>query len=235
MTWRRSERTSTKRFQASLTAQINSELTLARQGAQSGNLIPAMNACDRAGLLLGHLSKSNQPRLREEAEALVTELLQKGGIVVVVPQGRFVYGSSSYMSELLPLLDQALESRGFLPPRESSPFRDLWRHAIFQIRLAVQEIQEGTYLSSQNRLTLIHAELALTSGKRQLWQSTPRARSAEPLPNLPANLARSIAVSPKRLEEFEKLLYENARDQIVQRFRTALANMPSRDSLAPSK
>jgi hypothetical protein len=155
--------------------------------------------------------------------------------MVVVPQGRFVYGSSSYMTELLPILNKALEARGFVPQRESSPFRDLWRRSLYQIQLAVQEIQEGTYLSSQNRLTLIHAELTLTSGDRQLWQTTPQARSAEPLPNLPANLARSIAVSPTRLDECEKLLYKNARDQIVEKFRTSLANMPPRESLAASK
>ena len=38
---------------------------------------------------------------------LVILLMQTAGITVVVPQGRFVYGSSSYVSDMLP----ALESR----------------------------------------------------------------------------------------------------------------------------
>ena len=137
------------------------------------------------------------------------------------------------MSELLPILDQALEARGYLPRRASSPWRELWRHSLYQIRLDVEEIQEGTYLSSPNRLTLIHAELTLTLGNQQIWQTTPRARTAEPLPKLSAYEASRLAV--KRSGEFEHLLYDNARDQIVQKFRTSLANMPSCASRAASK
>ena len=224
-----------ERFQASVTAQVRRELDQARQQRGTGNLVGAMNACDRAGALLGHLAEGARPGFRHEAEGLVTELLKTAGITVVVPQGRFVYGSNNYVSELLPILDQALETGGYLPRRESSPWRDLWRHSLYQMRLAVQEIQEGTYPSTKNRLTLILAELTLTSGEKQIWQKTARARSTVPLPHLPANLVRQSAVSPERSDEFEQLLCKSARDQIVQSFRTALSSSPSCPIRAASK
>jgi hypothetical protein len=222
-----------ERFQASVAAQVASELASARQQRTSGSIIASMNACDRAGALLSHLAESTQARFRQEAQVLVTELLQIAGITVVVPEGRFIYGSSTYMSELIPILDQALEARGYLPRREASPWRELWRHALYQMRLNVQEIQEGTYLSSPNRLTLIHAELTLYSKDQQIWQTTPQARTAEPLPKLSAFEASRVAV--QRSDGFEQLLYNNARDQIVQKFRMALANMPSCAGRASSK
>ena len=79
------------------------------------------------------------------------------------------------------------------------------------MRLDVTETQEGNYLSSQNRLTLIHAELALIAGEEEIWKVTPRARSEVPLPKLPAYQATRIAVSTERSDEFERLLYKNAR------------------------
>jgi hypothetical protein len=220
-------------FQASMTAEIEAGLAQARQQRSSGNLVASMNTCDRVGALLGHLAEKARPDFRKQTEALVTELLKSAGVTVVVPAGKFVYGSGSYLSEMLPILDQALEARGYLPRRESSPWRDFWRHSSYQMQLAIKEIQEGKYPSSENRLTLILAELTLTSGARQLWQNTPRARSVVPLPDLPSNLAS--ALSPERSDKFEQRLYKNARDQIVQKFRAALADMPFCPSRAPSK
>jgi len=99
----------------------------------------------------------------------------------------------------------------------------------------VNETKEGNYLSSENRLTLIHTELTVSSGSRQIWQTTPRSRSVVPLPDLPAHLARSVAVSPERKDEFERLLYKSARDQIDQKFSTAVANMPECPNRAARK
>jgi hypothetical protein len=222
-----------ERFQASMTAQIEVDLARARQQRSSGNLVASMNTCERVGTLLGHLAEPAQPGFRQQTEAVVTELLKSAGVTVVLPPGKFIYGSGSYVSEMLPILDQALAARGYLPRRESSPWRDFWRHASYQMHLVINEIQEGKYPSSENRLTLILAELTLTSGDRQLWQKTPRARSIVPLPDLPANLASTL--SSDRSDKFEQRLYTNARDQIVQKFRAALADLPSRPNRPASK
>ena len=101
---------------------------------------------------------------------------------MIVPPGRFVYGSNRYVSELLPVLDGALVARGYLPARESSMWRDLWRNSPFQCELDVEESSGRQYLSSPNRLTLIHAELTLTSGDEVLWRTTPRCAAPCPFP-----------------------------------------------------
>ena len=213
-------------FQASLSEQTKRELESGRQLFDSGALSRSMDACDRVGALIKHLSKVSQPAVRKQTEALVEQLVRTAGIVVDVRSGEFLYGSNSYVADMVPVLEKALESKGYLPRREKSAWRDLWRDSPFHAQLDVSETKEGNYLSSENRLTLIHCELTVTAGDRRIWQSTPRSRSVVPLPGLPAYLASRVAVSPERSDEFERLLYKNARDQIDQKFSTALANMP---------
>jgi hypothetical protein len=213
-------------FQASLSEQTKRELESGRQLFDSGALSRSMDACDRVGALIKHLSKVSQPAVRKQTEALVEQLVRTAGIVVDVRSGEFLYGSNSYVADMVPVLEKALESKGYLSRREKSAWRDLWRDSPFHAQLDVSETKEGNYLSSENRLTLIHCELTVTAGDRRIWQSTPRSRSVVPLPGLPAYLASRVAVSPERSDEFERLLYKNARDQIDQKFSTALANMP---------
>jgi len=126
-----------------------------------------------------------------------------------------------------PVLAAALEAKAYLPNRESSPWSKLWEHALYHMRLDVSEIQEGSYLSSQNRLTRIEVALTLTSRGEVIFRTTPTARSKVPLPNLPAYLASRAAISTKRSEEFEHLLYISARDQVDERFRISLSSMPA--------
>jgi hypothetical protein len=104
---------------------------------------------------------------------------------------------------------------------------------LYHMRLDVAELQEGNYLSSANRLTRIEAHLSLTSRGEMIWHTAPTVRSQVPLPKLPAYLANRVAISPERSEQFERLLYQSARDQIDEKFRYALKNMPARASLAP--
>ncbi len=98
--------------------------------------------------------------------------------------GQFVYGSASYVSDLVPILEKALESKGYLPRRDKSPWRDAWQNSPFEARLVVNETKEGNYMSSENRMTLIHIDLTVNHGDRLIWHTTPRARSVEPLPAL---------------------------------------------------
>ena len=194
-----------------------------------------MDGCDRIGALLGRVSMTARARFRDETQRLASELTATTGITLVVTKGNFVYGSSGYVSEIIPLLEKALEAKGYLPRRESSIWKDVWHNAPFQARLDVTEYQEGTYPSSRNRLTLIHAEVTLSRGAKQVWHATPRARSTVPLPNLPAHLANQVTAFPDRSDEFERLLYKNARDQIDQIFQKSLANMPRCPSLPGPK
>jgi hypothetical protein len=128
---------------------------------------------------------------------------------------------------MVPVLIKALEAKGYLPSRDSSRWRDQWKHALYHLHWDVSEQLEGSYLSSANRLTRIEARLTLTSRGQSIWQTIPTARSTVPLPNLPAYLSSRLAISRERSEEMEKLLYDNARGQIHEKFAYALSNMPA--------
>jgi hypothetical protein len=224
-----------KQFQSVLGRQVAFDLAAARQSLQTENIVASFRYCEQTALLFDHLAPQAQPAVRSEAETLVIQLVCTRGVKVEAPQGRFVFGSKSYFSDMLPILEHALESKGYLPGRESSPWRYLWNQALYHLRLDISELQEGNYLSSANRLTRIEAHLSLTSRGETIWQTTPTARSQVPLPKLPAYLANRVAISPERSEEFERLLYDNARSQIDEKFSFALSNMPACSSSARAK
>ncbi len=140
-----------------------------------------------------------------------------------------MFGRQTYVAQMIPMLEKALEAKGFLPYRESFHWRHEWNHALYQLHLHVSERREGSYLSSANRVTRIEARLTLISrgpdGWR--WQTNPTVRSAVPLPNLPAYLSSRLAMSLDRSEEMERLLHDNARSQIHDKFLQALNNMPT--------
>jgi len=222
-------------FQTALQRQVDFDLNAARRTFESGEVVASMTYCDQIPGLIRHLAPEIQPAVLGEAERLVTQLVSTHGVNVEVPHGHFLFGSKSYVSDMLPVLAKTLEAKAYLPKRESSPWHALWSHALYQMRLDVSELQEGNYLSSQNRLARIQAELTLTAHGEVIWRTKPTARSKVPLPNLPAYLASRGASSQDRSEEFEHLLYNSARDQINETFRVNLGNMPVCPSGAAAK
>jgi len=217
-----------KQFEAALKREVDSQLRAARRSFESGQVVEAYRRCDRIAGLIKHLEPETQSTARSDAEKLVTQIVTQHGLIIQTPRGTFVFGSqSSYVSDLMPILVEALEAKGYLPYRESSPWHDLWTHALYQLRLDVTERLEGSYLSSQNRLTWIEAWLSLSSRGVVLWQINPTARTSIPLPKLSTFVSSRLAASQARSEEVEKLLYKNAREQIEDRFRRNLGNMPS--------
>ena len=186
-----------------------------------------MDACDRAGALLGHLAKSAQPGFRAGNRSTRQRAGEDRGdhggrsAGAISSTARTVMYRTWFRCSIRRSRPRATCRAGSrrLAGRCGGTRR-------FKFDWTCSEIQEGNYLSSENRLTLIHAELTLTSGDRQIWQTTPRARSAVPLAGSAGLPGQPDRGEPERSDEFERLLYKNARDQIDQKFRTALANMP---------
>jgi hypothetical protein len=165
--------------------------------------------------------------MRGEAERLISQIITTHGLTIQIPQATFTYGSqSSYSAELTPILVSALEARGYLPYRASSPWSQTWSHAPYQLKLEVIERLEGSYLSTQNRLTRIEVKVSLASHGEVLWRINPTVRSSESLPELSTFVASRVASGSTRSEEIEKLLYQNARGQIEERLKRNLGNMP---------
>lgn len=219
-----------KTFRESLRGQTANELRAARRELEAGRVVASLRACDRVAGLLPHMAADDATSARAEAEALVARLVESHGVALETPRGEFVLGSQeSYRSELLPALVDALEARGYLPYRESSPWRSAWRKALYSLRLEVSEQLMGNYLSSDNRLTRIEARLMLAkqSSGEVVWRTTPTARTIVPVPGLPAYVSSRAAASRERSPQFERLLYDNARGQVNEKFAHALSNMPT--------
>jgi hypothetical protein len=217
-----------KQFQQSLERAITDQLKSARHSMQAGNVAAALETCDEAAKLFKHLPPSASPGLRHEAEDLVSRLVSRHGIQIELPEGAFTFGSqSAYVKEFVPILTRALEAKGYLPYRQSSPWKTIWDRANYRMHLKVIEKLEGSYLSSANRLTLITADLTLSSQDEVKWHTTPTARSTVPLPKLSALLASRAAASSERSDEFERMLYADARGHIDEKLGYALSNMPA--------
>ncbi len=149
--------------------------------------------------------------------------------------GHFLTGSMArYNAHVIPALVKGLKAKGYLPQPDASPWRDRWARAPYRFSLEVNEQLEGNYMASENRLTRIDTHLKLIKNGVEIWTTTPTARTKVPLPNLPGFFSARVALSPARIEEFERLLYDNARSQIDEKFTFALNHMPECGQAAPS-
>lgn len=212
----------------SVQRQTASELAAARRDHDAGRVLASLKACDRVAQLLPHLPRESQLGPRSEAAALVERLVETHGVSLETPRGDFVHGSfETYRATLVPMLVKTLEAKGYLPFRESSPWKSAWQKAMYRMRLEVSERREGTYMGTENRLTRIEARLSLSSANKLVWQTLPTARTMVPLPNLPVYVSTRLASRSERTDECEHLLYENARGQIDEKFGYALSNLPA--------
>jgi hypothetical protein len=217
-------------FGDALRRRVAAELATAQREFGRGEVLASLRACDRVAALLAHMRADAAEPVRREAAEVVTRLVERHGVALEVPRGEYVFGSDqSYRERLVPVLQDALEARGYLPYRASSPWKLAWRDAKYLMTLRVAERLYGNYLLSENRLTRIEARLVLTvrSSGAIVWQTSPSATTTAPVPRLPAYVSARVAASPERSEEFERMLYDDARGQIDGKFGQALSNMPA--------
>lgn len=214
-------------FHASVRRQGAIELDAARRDFESGRFVASMNACDRIATLLPHLPKGEREEVKGTTAELVDRLMATHGVSLETRRGDFVFGSfESYRAHLVPVLSKALEARGYLPHRETSPWKSAWRKAAYHIQLDVSEHLEGNYLSSGNRLTRIEAHLTMSAAGRVVWEPRPTARTSVPVPGLSAYNSSRLAMGVRN-DELERVLYDNARSQIDGKFSQALSHMPA--------
>jgi hypothetical protein len=221
-----------REFAAHLRKRLETDLSAAERVFAAGEAATALDACERVAKLLTWLPDAEQSVCSARTENLATRLISRYGVTIDSPQGRFILGSQkSYLDGMLPVVVTALEQKGYLPYRKASPWRELWRHAPYQMRLELSEQFEGNYLASENRLTRIEAHLTLSARGKVAWQTRPTALSTVPLPNLSAFAASRLASSAVRSEEIEQILHRDAREQINGKVGFAVRNMPAVSSL----
>jgi hypothetical protein len=223
----------TEKFQGKVKQRVEADLATARRELESGRAVLAFDLCDGLPRLLSHLAEPDKQRLQHDADQVVSRIIQSHGIFVSPPRGRFLTGSESkYNASMIPSLFKAATAKGYVPQVSSPVWRDRWSEAPYRLTLQVNEGLEGNYLSSENRLTRIEALLTLSYRGKEIWRTTPMARTMVPLPSLPAYLSTRMALSPERIEEFERLLYDNARSLIDAKVAFALSHMPACESHA---
>jgi hypothetical protein len=215
------------RFQQKLSQMIEADLGEARAALESGAAAQAFDKCDALTQLLANLPPQSQVPLRHQAEQIVAQIIDRHGLFIEPPRGTFLRGSeSNYNTTMIPALIKAVRAKGYLPQPNSSAWADRWSQAPFRLTLYLKELLEGNYMASENRLTRIDAQLSLYHKGKEIWKTTPTARTAVPLPSLPAYLSSRLALSPARIEEFEHLLYVNARHSIDDKFAFFLSHIP---------
>jgi hypothetical protein len=214
-------------FQASLDRSIAAQLASARKSMEAGRVGAALSTCDDIAILIKHVAPDTKARTSRDVEDLVSQLVIGHGVQIELPEGEFTFGSqAAYIREFVPILTRGLEAKGYLPYRESSPWKAVWNRATHRVHLKVIEQLEGNYLSSANRLTRIVADLTLSRSGELKWHTSPTARSTVPLPKLSALIAGRVAAAEKRSDEFERMLYADARSHIDEKVGFALSNMP---------
>ena len=188
----------------------------------------AFDRCDSATGLLKHLPPDVMAPIRAAIENLVKRIVNRHGIVVDPIRGHLLAGSiAKYNATMIPSLISGLKAKGYVPRSDTTAWRGLWSGAPYRLVVELNEKLEGNYMSTDNRLTRIDAHLILSFQGREMWQTTPTARTMVPLPNLPAYQSTRAALSRERSDELEQLLYENARTLIDEKFSFAVQSMPA--------
>ncbi len=224
-------------FLAAANREIDSDLAAARRSAERGEALRSFNFCERIVGLADHIAPEKGAAVRTATESLVKQLIAKHGVIIEQPQGHFVFGVQSYVSQIVPSVTKAFESKGYLPYRPSAHWQNEWKQAKYHASIVVSEQLEGNYLSSANRLTRIEVRLTVRSTDQgaPVFQTSPTARSTVPLPNLPMYLSNRLAMSGERTEGLEKLLYDDARGKIDGKLAYSLSNMPECPASRPVK
>jgi hypothetical protein len=200
----------------------------ARKAFVDGRHGAAMELCERQYRTAGELPTPLRCRLQEEATDLARRLIGQYGTVVEPVRGQFTLGSAaSYDAQIRPHLVEALLKRGYLPRRSRGSWDDLWDSAApFRVSFEVVENQHDVYLESRNLMSRLQGRVRVTRGGAEFWRDSPIAQTEVPLPGVSAYLAAQVAAGLHRNPDCERLLYENARTNFMERFGMTLRNIP---------
>jgi hypothetical protein len=206
---------------------VEADAAAARRAFEKGRPDEAFRLCERMAKMAENLPARPRRAAREEAEALVTGVVRKHGLVLSPARGQFTFGSpASYAAALRPLVTDRLKPHGYLPCPPSSDWCPLWdRLAPYQLDVEVAERQAGNYMESQNRISILQARVILSLRGATLWERTVGGRTVVPLPNIPAYQGSRMASGDRPSPAFERLLYDSAHailtDQIARVLRSA--------------
>jgi hypothetical protein len=214
---------------------VESDLAGARH-ALASRPAQALALCERLAETALELPRDVRDRTLAEAEAVVSEVIEQQGAVIEPLRGSFTLGSApGYTTVFEPAFAEALRDHGYVPRPSKTSWGTLWDTlAPFRASIEIAESQPETYQQSRNRISLIEVRLALYRDGAPIWQHLLVGQTREALPRLPAYQASRIAVSDHRSLEFERLLYDDAHAQVIEKTPPALRTIPGRTPPASS-
>jgi hypothetical protein len=230
------EATIRARLEAAAVVSASADLSAARAGLDAGRLADAFQRCERVARTIEHVGGQEHRRIHDEANALVTRIARQAGTVLDPVRGDFTFGTpSSYATALEPMLVDVLRQHGYLTCPQTSPWRASWEAASpFRLAVVIEEQMGEDYLQSRNRISRLSATVTLRNKDATLWHQLASARTQVPVPRVPAYHAARIGVGDAPVAEYERVLYDNARESFRARFSGALATIPDRTRFAPA-
>ena len=212
--------------------QAESDLGLARRAFEAGRDAEVFSLADRLYARAKDLPDADARRYGDEAEAMIGVVVGRSGVKIPPVAGRFVAGSAEGFSLSLDRFRaEALKARGFLLQPRRSTWASLWvEKAPFVQTVEIAESQDGLYLQSKNRTTLIDGTFELLHKDQVVWKSRVVARTRSPLPDLPAYLAGHLATASKRNPEVEQRLHADALTQFAELAVRNLRGIPTREA-----
>lgn len=219
-----------ERLQTAALQSVSENLTAGRADFDAGRSAEALRRCEHIARIVEHAEAHSRRKLNAEARALVTQIAERGGVVIEPVTGQFTFGSpSSYTTSLQPLLADALNQHGYLSCPEGSPWRSVWETAApFRVAVVMDEQLRENYLQSRNRVSLLAASVMLRQKDTTVWEQLATARTQVPIPKMPAYQAARLGFGDAPVPEYERILYNNARGSFLERFGGSLKNLPDR-------
>jgi hypothetical protein len=205
------------------------DVAAARQASGDGRPNEAIDYCERAYETADELPEHVCNRLQTEAESLAGALIRRRGVVFDAVQGTFTLGSpQSYQAALSPRLEAVFRKHDYVPRRAASRWAAVWDdQAPYHVAVSVHEHQEGSYLHTPNRLSFLEANIILTRAGISAWQSGPqKGHTRSSIPSVSAFTASRLELKNRPSPEFERLLYDDARDLLIANLAIRLKTLP---------
>lgn len=200
---------------------------LAGRATREADPSAAFSLCSGGADLAVHLPAADRDAAVARFREIVAGLAARRGVGIVASPGVYVRGTAAgYEKALHDEIVGILRSKGYLPPPPSR-WSELWTNAPYRFTYTIRETYEGTYLGTQNRLTRIDAALVLSGPGGETWRTSPNARTVVPVPGMPSYLADRLALGQDRVDEADRILYEDAFARIREKFRGGLAGLPA--------
>lgn len=195
--------------------QVAADCARGRVALRAGQGPAAFAAAERALGRAGRLAdRADSDRWQAEARVLLIATVERCGVattaIAPAPGGDPQAGASDGFAAAS--WAAALAARGYLPLPAGSPWGEIWAaHAPFLATSRVVESRDDLYLQSQNRVTRIDGQFAVTRRGQPVWSTRVYAQTRTPMLDLPAYLAGKLATADRRDPEAERRFRDDAR------------------------